>query len=73
MNEDLAELYGVMIGDGCLTISKSNNRRYGIAHITGHLKHDWDYYQSYIRPIVQREFKLNGSLQKREEYNCLYF
>ena len=73
MDEHLAEFVGSMIGDGCLSVINSEKRKRKIALLTGHLFHDSNYYETVIRPIVQKEFGTDGYLQKRKKRNCIYF
>lgn len=75
MNVRLAELFGAMMGDGCLSLinNKSENRKRKIALLTGHLKHDYNYYTRVIQPIVKENFKINGYIKKREKRNCIYY
>ncbi len=74
MNSKLAEFIGAMIGDGCLSIINSHTKKRirKIALLTGHLKHDIDYYVNVIRPIIRGEFGTFGYLQKRPKRNCIY-
>jgi len=73
INSQLAELTGAMMGDGCLSIIKSGKRKRKTALLTGHLQHDYEYYKEVIRPIVKKEFNIEGYLKKRKERNCVYF
>jgi DNA-binding transcriptional regulator WhiA len=72
MNEGLAELYGAMIGDGCLSESKSEGRTRRRAILTGNLKNDMVYYNEGIRSIISENFDVKGYLQKRSKRNCVY-
>ena len=64
----LAEVYGALIGDGCLSTcySKSNKRQLYIVMFTGHT-HDFEYYQKIIRPTFIKEFGTRGYLAHRSE------
>jgi hypothetical protein len=70
MNEELAELFGTMIGDGCLSRYKSGKC---VALLTGNLLHDYDYYINIIQPILRKNFKIEGYVYKRKKRNCVYF
>ena len=75
ISESLAEVYGALIGDGCLSqypIRESNNLKRVIL-FTGHLSHDFDYYVKIIRPVFIKEFNAKGYIQKREKYNCVRY
>jgi DNA-binding transcriptional regulator WhiA len=75
INESLSELYGALIGDGCLSSypvkDRKNNRE--VVLFTGHLDHDFDYYQNVLYPIIKKEFRINGYLQKRKSFNCIRY
>lgn len=53
--------------------SRSEKRIRKTALLTGHLFHDYEYYEKVIRPIVKREFGVEGYLKKRVKRNCVYF
>lgn len=75
LNTKNAEFIGAMIGDGCLSLIH-NRYEGGIrkkALLTGHLQHDYSYYTETIMPIIKEEFGIQGYLQKRPNYNCVYF
>ena len=74
VNAKLAEFTGAMIGDGCLSLvhSRSENRIRKIALLTGNIKHDVEYYEQVIRPIIRTEFNVSGYLQMRHKRNCVY-
>ena len=58
IDKDLALLYGVLLGDGCL--GKVKNYHYDIS-ISGNLKDDKPFYDNILKPII---FKLR---QKRNK------
>jgi len=75
INEDKAELYGALIGDGCLSRYNVKNRikpREVILY-TGHLVNDLDYYNNVVVPLFVQEFKTVGYLQERKSYNCIIY
>jgi len=75
ISEDLAEFYGAMIGDGCLSKYYSKDRKTAreVALLTGHMINDIDYYNNTIRPILIKEFGTKGRLQKRTKYNAILY
>lgn len=75
LNEALAELYGALIGDGCLSsyIRKDRNQRVNMTLFTGHLVNDINYYQNIISKIVYNHFKVRGYLYKRLKYTCVRY
>ena len=52
--EELAELVGIILGDGSLYI----NKKYKIYQfvITGHIQHDREYFETFILPMLERNF-----------------
>ncbi len=74
MDTKLAELYGAMIGDGCLSKYYSNYRnKYEFCFmITGH-KHDEPYHRNILQPILFRNFGVNGNIRIRKDYNAVLF
>ena len=74
MNEKLAELYGVMLGDGCLSSYFSNYAQKGIfcTLVTGHT-HDEPYYSQVLRPILIIEFGVKGCIRFRKDCQVVRF
>jgi len=73
MNEQIAEITGALIGDGCLSEyhSKSEGRIRRQALFTGHLVHDKPYYVKRLRPLIKISFNTQGYLQERPSFNCI--
>lgn len=74
ISEGLAEIYGAMLGDGCLSQYFSNydkRERYCLL-LTGHT-HDEPYYKNTIRPIFIKEFGTKGSIRFRKNENTVMF
>ncbi|RJQ21199.1 hypothetical protein C4580_03065 [Candidatus Woesearchaeota archaeon] len=65
MDTSLSELYGAMLGDGCLSSFVSGGRSRRVAVLTGHLLNDHAYYQTVLRPILRAYFSSDGYLYKR--------
>jgi len=74
VNEGLAEYYGAMIGDGCLSkyFSTYDNRQRYCVLLTGHT-HDEPYYRETIRPITLKEFGIKGCIRFRKDDNTVRF
>jgi hypothetical protein len=72
MNKGLAEVYGAMLGDGCLSTyySKDKQKQEFCTLITGHT-HDRAYYERIIRPVFIKEFGTKGYLRARTERNAI--
>lgn len=74
LNEELAELAGTIIGDGCLSkywARYDNCWRFEIAY-TGHA-HDREHYTNFIRPTFIKYFGIKGSLTNRKTCNAVQF
>ncbi len=70
MNEEIAELIGAILGDGCLSTywDECNKRqRYDIV-FTGHT-HDYKYYTQNIIPTIRKNFGIKGYLRLRKDDN----
>ncbi|NYZ80100.1 hypothetical protein H0N95_02515 [Candidatus Micrarchaeota archaeon] len=66
LNDNLSEIMGALLGDGCLSTYWSNSektQRYEIA-FTGHIG-DYKYYESKIQPVFKQELGVSGRLFKR--------
>ena len=74
ISPSLAEVYGALIGDGCLSTFYSTYRKKQLylVMLTGHT-HDFKYYQETIMPIFIKEFGTKGYLAHRGEKrgNCI--
>ena len=74
MDEKLAELYGALMGDGCLSLYYSNfdKRKRFCTLFTGHT-HDEPYYRNKLQPILLNVFKTKGYIQFRKKSNAVLF
>ena len=74
INENLAELYGAMIGDGCLSKYHCNydNRERHCFLITGHT-HEEAYYRQILQPILLKEFGIKGCIRFRKDCKATRF
>ncbi len=69
----LAEFFGIMIGDGCLSHAgkgKNSGIKY-IIYICGHKYDDRDYFD-YIKEIVFKLFEKEINIQKRKIENAIF-
>ncbi len=72
-NKELAELFGIILGDGHLEAPKENNKNRSYAiKIAGHLEEDKDYLSEYVSGIIQRLFNERPSIKRAEKYNTLF-
>jgi hypothetical protein len=74
ISEGLAEFYGAMIGDGCLSkyFARYDQRWRFCLLLTGHT-HDGHYYKEILRPIFIEEFGTKGYIQFRSKDNVVRF
>lgn len=64
INEDLAELVGVYLGDGTLTKH--------FIRISGDKRFDLPYFK-YLNKLTKKVFKIDGTIRKERNRNVLYF
>ncbi len=74
ISEGLAELYGAMIGDGCLShyFSNCDKKDKFCFLITGHT-HDEPYFRTIIQPILFKEFGIKGCIRFKKKDNVTRF
>lgn len=74
ISEGLAEVYGAMLGDGCLSqyFSNYDKRERYCTLLTGHT-HDEPYYRRTIQPIFIKEFRVQGGIRFRKKSNAIVF
>ena len=75
LNEDLAEIVGAFIGDGCLSryYIKKRKKWQQVVLFTGSWKNDSLYYKNVIQPIIQKYFKIQCELYHRKDDNTVLF
>lgn len=73
-SEELAELLGILMGDGCLCkfYNRKEQREKYLIEITGHLR-ELRYYEIVIRPLFEKLFSARGYLHSRSGQNTLVF
>lgn len=73
-SDELAELLGILMGDGCLCkfYDRREQRKRHIIEVTGH-SHELRYYETVVRPIFMKLFGIRGYLYKRRGQNTLRF
>src|SRR3989344_6780189 len=59
MNEELAEDIGIMIGDGCISVYKSNNFTNNFVSVDGHSITDKEYLLDYVANLKYNLYNLN--------------
>lgn len=75
LNEDLAEVVGAFIGDGCLCEYNEARRRTRrcLVMFTGHCKNDERYYVDKIATTIKREFDYERKLYYRKDDHTLRY
>ena len=53
-DKDLAELAGIVLGDGSLYVNSKHKVRQFV--ITGHIKNDLKYFREFVLPLLERNF-----------------
>jgi hypothetical protein len=73
VDEEIWELVGACLGDGCLTkyFSTYENRFLYETIFTGNLTDDFYYYKDRIIPILRSRFNLKGYYYTREKYHVI--
>ena len=51
IDEDLAELFGMHIGDGCMSITK----KYYEYYLGGDLKEEKEYHDNWVKPLFNKK------------------
>lgn len=74
INEEIAEFYGALSGDGCLSTYYSNydKRQRSCIVFTGHT-HDKKYYEKTIQPIFIKYFGTKGNIKIVKNANAIRF
>ncbi len=75
LNEDLAELVGAFIGDGCLSQYYIKNRKkwQQVILFTGSWRNDSLYYKNVIQPIIEKYFKVKCQFYHRKDDDTVRF
>jgi intein/homing endonuclease len=68
LSEDIAEIIGVIIGDGCISRYKTETEsEHTVILITGSWDNDSEYYKIFIQPTMQSFFGYSGRLYHRKD------
>ncbi len=68
---ELAEFFGIMLGDGNLTKLKGYKLGTYEARIVGDSRNDKDYLFSYVKPLIERLFKVEVKVFKQKQRNAM--
>lgn len=63
-SEELSEFYGIMLGDGNLTKIKDYKIGTYMIRIVGDSRNDKDYIENYVKPLIERLFKIKARIGK---------
>jgi hypothetical protein len=72
INEGFCELYGILIGDGCLSKYRSQGKWHHVIRIDGNLKTDQHYY-IYMKNLIKNVLGRDVKIKQREKYSLIYF
>ncbi len=73
LNEDMAEVVGAFIGDGCISAYREGNRRRTVVLFTGNWKNDEAYYREKIVPAIRERFGGARRIYHRKDDNSLRY
>ena len=68
---ELAEFYGIMLGDGNLTKIKSYKVGTYQIRIVGDSRNDRLYLENYVKPLIEKLFNVNVKVSKQKDANAL--
>jgi hypothetical protein len=71
ITEGMAEMLGVLVGDGCVCRYSSRGKHYYTVAFTGNSSEYW-YYKQFIQPTYKTEFGVAGSLYFRKDGTTRY-
>jgi len=71
-NEKLAELFGIILGDGHLEVYKKENKRCYALKIAGHLYEDYEYLSNYVSELLKTFFGEPGKIREIKKRNEMF-
>ena len=69
---DMAEVLGVLLGDGCRSRFKTPRGWVELVLFTGN-SNEIDYYQGFLQPTMRREFRVEGYIRLRPDDNTVRY
>ncbi len=72
LNEEVAEIAGVLIGDGCISLYSHTNNR-SLIMFTGNLKNDLSYYETQLSKLILKNFGSVGHMYHRKDDNTIRY
>lgn len=75
IDKDFALLYGIMLGDGCISLvnRKDRNTKMKIVAITGSSKDDLPFFQEVIHPILKKYRNKDTNIKFLKDCNAIEF
>ena len=71
-DEKLAELVGIILGDGNIYVRKENRSAYYQLRIVGDSVKDKEYLVGYVKPLIESLFGLTPRIRKHKTFNALF-
>jgi hypothetical protein len=71
LTQDIAEVIGVLLGDGCLSRSTSQGHTAFQVAFTGNTHEFW-YYRDFVQPTLESAFGVEGHLYHRKDNTTRY-
>lgn len=71
-SEDLAEFYGIMLGDGNSNSTKGHKIGTYMIRIVGHSELDKEYLMHYVKPLIERLFDIKVKDGKFKSANAMF-
>ena len=68
---ELAEFYGIMLGDGNLTRIKKHKVGVYQIRIVGDSRNDKEYLLNYVKPLIEKLFNMEVKVSKQKDINAL--
>lgn len=69
---ELAEIFGLILGDGNVNVFKKGRARCYILRIAGDNRDDKDYLSNYVSDLFLRVFKEKGRIMESEKFHGIY-
>lgn len=71
-NEELAELWGIVLGDGCVYRLKKYKIGVYCVKIAGHSINDKEYLLNFVKPLCDKLFGIRSRINYSKNKNCIY-
>src|SRR3989344_2985552 len=71
-DERLAELVGIILGDGNIHVYKSQNSTAYMLRIAGNSIKDYEYIVNFVSKLCESLFNIKTRIYKHYKHNCIY-